>query len=102
LLERKDAMTTLTATTAADVVDASDGRLSLREAAAQAEATVGADTIRFAAALEGARLVLTGGELAVSRDLAILWHRHPQGAAWPPRSAGYGRRGTTASPTRCS
>jgi Ca2+-binding RTX toxin-like protein len=64
-------MAIVTVTTAADVVDGSDGRLSLREAVAQANATTDADTIRFADALEGTRLVLTGGELEVSRDLTI-------------------------------
>jgi hypothetical protein len=64
-------MAIFTVTTAADVVDSSDGQLSLREAVVQANATTGADTIRFVGALEGTRLVLTGGELEVSRDLTI-------------------------------
>jgi hypothetical protein len=61
----------ITVTTAADVVDANDGVLSLREAVAQANARDGCDDIEFAAALEGATLVLTGGELVVSGDLGI-------------------------------
>jgi hypothetical protein len=44
---------------------------SLREAVAQANATTTAETINFATALEGQTLVLTGGELLISRDLAI-------------------------------
>ena len=64
-------MAYLTVTTAIDVVDPADGRLSLREAVAQANAGAAADTIRFIAALEGKTLVLTGGELAVDRDLTI-------------------------------
>ena len=64
-------MATFTVTTGADVVNAGDGRLSLREAVAQANATTTADTIVFAGGLEGATLVLTGGELVVSRDLRI-------------------------------
>ncbi|MFZ1428285.1 MAG: right-handed parallel beta-helix repeat-containing protein [Geminicoccaceae bacterium] len=64
-------MAYLTVTTQADVVDPSDGRLSLREAVAQANAGASADTIRFIAALEGKTLVLTGGELAVDQDLTI-------------------------------
>ena len=72
----------ITVTTAADVVDANDGVLSLREAVAQANASAGFDEIEFAASLEGATLVLTGGELVVSGDLAIdgdvtrRWPRH--------------------------
>jgi hypothetical protein len=64
-------MATFTVTRAADVVDPNDGQLSLREAVAQANATTAADTIVFAGALEGATLVLTRGELVVSRDIRI-------------------------------
>ena len=64
-------MAYLTVTTQADVVDAGDGKLSLREAVAQANASASADTIRFIAALEGKTLVLTGGELVVTQDLTI-------------------------------
>ena len=50
----------------------SDGiTVSLREAVALANASTEADTINFAPALEGQTLVLTGGELRISRDLAI-------------------------------
>jgi fibronectin-binding autotransporter adhesin len=63
-------MATLTVNIAADTV-ANDGKLSLREAVAQANATAGADTIRFASGLEGKTLTLTGGELVLTRDLTI-------------------------------
>ena len=64
-------MTTFTVTTTADLVDPNDGELSLREAVAKANATAAADTINFDAVLEGTTLLLTGGELAISRDLTI-------------------------------
>ncbi|MFO1037745.1 MAG: hypothetical protein U1E45_12930 [Geminicoccaceae bacterium] len=66
-------MATFTVTTAADVVNASDGKLSLREAVAQANATAGADTIVFSSAIEsaGATLTLSQGELAVTSDITI-------------------------------
>ena len=64
-------MATFTVTTAADVVNAGDGVLSLREAIAQANATTAADTILFASNIAGATIALTQGELAVSRDLTI-------------------------------
>ena len=64
-------MATFTVTTASDVVNAGDGVLSLREAVAQANGTSAADTIRFAAGLEGQTLQLTGGQIAITRDLTI-------------------------------
>ena len=64
-------MTTFTVTTTADLVDPNDGELSLREAVTKANATAAADTINFDAVLEGTTLLLTGGELAISRDLTI-------------------------------
>src|SRR5437764_860283 len=60
-----------TVTTASDVVDASDGVLSLREAVAQSNATGTVDTINFASFIEGQTLVLSGGELVISRDVTI-------------------------------
>jgi len=45
-------MAYLTVTTQVDVVDPSDGQLSLREAVAQANATAAADTIRFLISLQ--------------------------------------------------
>jgi hypothetical protein len=64
-------MATFTVTTAADVVNAGDGRLSLREAVAQANATTAADTIDFGTTVEDRMLLLTGGELVVNQDLRI-------------------------------
>ena len=61
-------MATFTVTTTADVVDAGDGVLSLREAVTQANATTAADTIVFASAIEGQALMLTGGELVLNED----------------------------------
>jgi hypothetical protein len=63
-------MATFTVTTAADTI-ADDGRLSLREALAQADATAVVDTIRFAPALEGQTLTLAGGALVLSGGLTI-------------------------------
>ena len=59
-------MTTFTVTTAADVVNAGDGVLSLREAVQQANATEAADDIRFAVGLEGQTLTLTQGQLTLA------------------------------------
>ena len=61
-------MAYLTVTTQADVVDPSDGKLSLREAVALANGSSGLDTIRFVASLEGQTLILTGGELMLRYD----------------------------------
>ncbi|MFZ1429296.1 MAG: hypothetical protein WAS21_21270 [Geminicoccaceae bacterium] len=72
-------MAYLTVTTQADVVDPGDGQLSLREAIAQANATAGADYIKFVVTLEGQTLVLTGGELAVTQDLTIDGDRDHDG-----------------------
>ena len=64
-------MATFTVTTTADVVSASDGVLSLREAVTQANATAVADTIVFAPFVEGQTLTLTGGELTLAQDTTI-------------------------------
>ena len=64
-------MATFTVTIAADLVDPDDGELSLREAVAKANATAAPDTINFDAALEGTTLLLSGGELTLSRDVTI-------------------------------
>ncbi|MFZ1425516.1 MAG: M10 family metallopeptidase C-terminal domain-containing protein [Geminicoccaceae bacterium] len=64
-------MAYLTVTTQADVVNPGDGKLSLREAVAQANTSASADTIRFVTSLAGKTLVLTGGELVVNQDLTI-------------------------------
>ena len=71
---------TFTVTTAADVVDAADGVLSLREAVAAANATAAADTIRFAEALEGRTLTLTQGQLSLAADVTIDGDRDDDGA----------------------
>ena len=59
-------MAYLTVTTAVDVVAPGDGKLSLREAIAQANGSSGPDTIVFAATVVGQTLMLTGGELVVT------------------------------------
>ncbi len=64
-------MAYLTVTTQADIVDPGDGKLSLREAVARANATAGFDTIRFTAAVAGHTLVLTGGELKLTSSARI-------------------------------
>src|SRR5690348_6593320 len=64
-------MATFTVTTVQDVVNAGDGKLSLREAVAQANATTAADTIVFAGAVEGKALLLTQGELSLTSDVTI-------------------------------
>ncbi|MGE3292315.1 MAG: calcium-binding protein, partial [Geminicoccaceae bacterium] len=64
-------MATFTVTTADDVINAGDGVLSLREAVAQANATVAADRIVFASGLEGRTLTLRDGELVLSQDISI-------------------------------
>ena len=64
-------MATFTVTTAADVVNAGDGVLSLREAVDRANATGAADSIVFARALEGSTLTLTGGQLFVNNATNI-------------------------------
>ena len=63
-------MTTFTVTTLDDFVGA-DGQRSLREAVNAANASPDADTILFAANLEGGALVLTGGELVLSHNVTI-------------------------------
>ena len=57
--------------TAADVADDDDGKLSLREAVAQANNTTAADRIVFATGLEGKMLTLTDGELVLRQDVTI-------------------------------
>ncbi|MGD9507858.1 MAG: hypothetical protein AB7X49_04805, partial [Geminicoccaceae bacterium] len=70
---------TLTVTTAADVIDPGDGKLSLREALGRANATAEVERIVFAPALEGQTLVLAGGELVVDEDLVIDGDRDDDG-----------------------
>jgi hypothetical protein len=72
-------MATFTVTTVRDTVSATDGKLSLREAVARANATAAADTIVFGSKIEGKTLVLTRGDLEVTRDLAIDGDRNDDG-----------------------
>lgn len=58
-------------TTLADVVDATDGLVSLREAVELANSTAGADTITFADALRGGTIAIAGGGFAITDDLVI-------------------------------
>src|SRR5262245_54565920 len=62
---------TLTVTTAQDVVNATDGVLSLREAITNANATAGQDTIVFAAALAGRTILLQHGQMWITDALAV-------------------------------
>src|SRR5687767_5556 len=64
-------MAVFTVTTAADVVNPGDGVLSLREAVARANATGAADTIRFAASVNGETLTLTQGRLTLTQDTTV-------------------------------
>ena len=62
----------LVVTTLIDIVDASDGVLSLREAITTANLMPGDDQITFAEDLEGGTLTLSQSELVISDDLAIV------------------------------
>ena len=64
-------MAIYTVDTNADIVDAGDGVLSLREALALADATEAADTILFADAVQGRTIVLAGSQLTVNSDVTI-------------------------------
>lgn len=64
-------MAILTVTTTADTVDGGDNALSLREAVLRANATETADTIRFAANVEGRTLLLSRGQLTLEEDVTI-------------------------------
>ena len=61
----------LVVTTDSDVVDQFDGETSLREAIAFANSEAGADTVTFAAGLDGALIRLTDGPLEVTDALTI-------------------------------
>ncbi|MFN8034285.1 MAG: hypothetical protein U0Q47_13495 [Mycobacterium sp.] len=64
-------MAIFTVTTLADSVDPSDGKLSLREALASANADSDADTITFAGSLEGGTITLAAGQLTAAHDVGI-------------------------------
>jgi hypothetical protein len=64
-------MAAFTVTTLNDVVDAKDGKLSLREAIDLANTTTGQDTITFAATLEGGKVVLSGSQLTITDHVRI-------------------------------
>ena len=52
-LEDRTLLAVFTVTTAADVINANDGQVSLREAIVSANQTAGADSIQFASSLNG-------------------------------------------------
>jgi hypothetical protein len=64
-------MATLTVTTTDDVTDGTDGVLSLREALSLANAAADADTIEFAASIQGQPLTLVDGQLTATTDVTI-------------------------------
>jgi hypothetical protein len=64
-------MSGIIVTTADDVVIANDTVLSLREAITQANINPGADTITFAASLNGETVTLAGTELTLTSDITI-------------------------------
>jgi hypothetical protein len=61
----------LVVTTALDVVDATDGLTSLREAVSYANLKAGADTVTFDASLAGSVLRLTRGEIEITDAVTI-------------------------------
>jgi hypothetical protein len=71
VLEDRCTPATFTVTTAADVVDAADGVLSLREAVAQANATSAVDTIVFGSQVQARAVALTQGHVQITGDLTI-------------------------------
>ena len=87
-------MLTFTVATRWDVVDANDGKLSLREAAALANASAEADTLSFGTMLEGRRLMLTracsgcldsgreGSASSTATKQARRLGRRPREAGW--------------------
>ncbi|MBQ4204574.1 MAG: hypothetical protein II655_12840, partial [Thermoguttaceae bacterium] len=63
--------TSLVVTTTKDVVNASDGVLSLREAISKAGTSGYSSTITFSSSLKGKTISLTGGELTIKRSMKI-------------------------------
>ncbi len=72
-LEDRALLATFTVTSPTDDVDDDDDddELTLREAVARANATVGLDTITFAASLSGSTIVLQNGHIEITQDLEI-------------------------------
>jgi CSLREA domain-containing protein len=73
-LEDRRLLAVVTVTTLSDTVDFNDGLTSLREAIFAANIVPGADTLDFAPALTAAgpaKILLTGGELAITDALTI-------------------------------
>ncbi len=70
-LEDRRLLAVVTVDTPYDTVDFTDGVLSLREAIFATNVVPGADTIEFDAALDGATIVLTEGELEITDSLTI-------------------------------
>jgi CSLREA domain-containing protein len=73
-------MATFTVTTLDDTVDASDGKLSLREALAAANDKPNADTVVFASALEGGKITLSGSQLEIHSAVTITGDSDHDGA----------------------
>ena len=73
-------MAYITVTTLADLIDPIDGKISLREAVAQANALATIHPVR-PQSRGGPPLVLTRGELAITRDLTIDGDRNDDGSA---------------------
>src|SRR5262245_11888146 len=67
-LEDRAVPAVLSVTTALDVVDATDGVMSLREGITEAQ---NGDTVNFNGSLSGRTIVLTGGELSINKSLDI-------------------------------
>lgn len=64
-------MSIITVTTANDDENGGAGGVSLREAIAAANATTGADTIKFSTSLTTAKITLTKGQLQIKNDLTV-------------------------------
>ncbi len=71
MLEDRRMLAAVTVDTQLDLVDASDGVTSLREAIVITNQNIAPDVIDFASSLAGQTILLTMGELAVTDDLTI-------------------------------
>ena len=78
-LEQRTLLTTFTVDNPIDELDGNSnpGDLSLREAIFLANSTAGADTIQFAANLDGAVLNQTLGNLNITDDVSIIGSANP-------------------------